>query len=178
MFLSVQKYNELKEREPKIMDNFHSLHSTLFPFYRLGCPKRITKGALRDLTFSQRFCCKFRSSAVWRCLVRSEFLAFRRVILPLSSGYEVQEQLFLHCWHSKMETTDLHDVRKYWAKGTVSHPRRTKPSTKGLLMSVQCFAFAITFGARTHTHTHTLCLWKRNCHKYSYRYCQSYEQDK
>ena len=25
MFLSVQKYNELKEREPKTVDNFHSL---------------------------------------------------------------------------------------------------------------------------------------------------------
>lgn len=43
MFLSVPKYNELKEREPKTVDNFHSLHWTLFSFYRLGCPKQIQK---------------------------------------------------------------------------------------------------------------------------------------
>jgi hypothetical protein len=41
MFLSVQNCNELKEREPEITDNLHSLRSTLFSFYRLGCLKNV-----------------------------------------------------------------------------------------------------------------------------------------
>ena len=73
-------------------------------------------------------------------------MAFRRVTFPSSSGYEEQE---LHRFPSKIEAKDLQNVRKYWVSGTVSHPRRNEPWTKGLLISVHFFVFAATFVTRT-----------------------------